>query len=106
LATSQDKIAILIISIIYFCLDNSRINNSYVVINMGDSRQLTCNSVAQTTWKYNNSEILPSNVETKKNELYIYNAHLDNVGMYECSGYNEQNELFLAEYSVIVRGWF
>ena len=92
---------VFIIYIYIYILENIRlaIRPPHIIADEGDTVKFECSSLKPVTWKLNDQNFLPDNVQQyssfqeEKYTLQISNVKRINAGKYECQG-----ELFNKEY--------
>lgn len=85
--------------------DPIRIRPFRQIINLNETRTITCTSRTIPTWTLNNAPI-PKNTKDKGYMLILDKITLENRGIYTCQGTIdlERNITFYAESTVFVKG--
>lgn len=70
----------------------------------GSNGMILCMSATVSSWYFNDTEMIPTNVQilSNSNSLYMTNISENNEGKYECKGKTEDGEVFFADAFVIV----
>ena len=99
----------LIIAFRIYCLtdtDPLKIHPLSHLTRIGECIDIACDSAYVPKWTLFDNSTFPRNVQVHKNKLTIKYARLFNKGPYECEGYNENDELFYAEATLIIKRKF
>ena len=95
-------------------VDQTRIKPQFVAVKLGDSALFMCNMAAcmvedahPLLWTFNDG-LLPFNADlscvASHSVLTISDIQTNNQGTYECNGFTERMEKFIAQAQLLIRG--
>ena len=70
---------------------------------IGETATFTCSAIGGIIWTHNNKS-LPSNAKYFNKTLEIEKVRLNNKGVYECEGVEENNHIFYSIGTLKIKG--